>query len=92
MLETMGAPGRQRYEWREHWSLSIDELAATPLKQVAAEFGPWCAVVHPYMSANGILPEGQIDYPCAMGVDEALRTVASTLELYENDLSAEAGQ
>ena len=72
--------------------MSIENLAATPLRQVAAEYGPWCAVVHPYMSPSGNLPEGQIDYPCAMGVDEALRTVESTLALYESDVSAEAGQ
>ena len=92
MLQTMGRDNSQRYEWREVWSMSIENLAATPLRQVAAEYGPWCAVVHPYMSPSGNLPEGQIDYPCAMGVDEALRTVESTLALYESDVSAEAGQ
>ncbi|MED5373152.1 MAG: hypothetical protein VX899_19190 [Myxococcota bacterium] len=83
MLQTMGREGSARYEWREAWSLSIDDLAATPLRQVAQEYGPWCAVVHPYMSPGGNLPEGQIDYPCAMGVDEALRTVEATLAEYE---------
>jgi hypothetical protein len=89
MLETMGQQNSQRYEWREGWSSRISELSATPVRDVSQDYGPWCALVRPYLYTDGNLPEGQIDYTCAMGVDEALRTVEATLAAYERDASAE---
>ncbi|MAA80020.1 MAG: hypothetical protein CL916_12265 [Deltaproteobacteria bacterium] len=47
---------------------------------------PWCRMVHPYLDLDG-LPEGQLDLPCAIGVDDAqksaLASLATLLKDYE---------
>lgn len=31
---------------------------------------PWCELVLPYLPKEGALPEGQLDYPCARGIED----------------------
>jgi hypothetical protein len=39
---------------------------------------PWCRMVHPYLDLDG-LPEGQLDLPCAIGVDDAQKSAIVSL-------------
>jgi hypothetical protein len=39
---------------------------------------PWCRMVHPYLDLDG-LPEGQLDLPCAIGVDDAHKSAIASL-------------
>ena len=39
---------------------------------------PWCRMVHPYLDLDG-LPEGQLDLPCAIGVDDAQKSAIASL-------------
>jgi hypothetical protein len=82
MLESMGTEGTERYEWRDIFSDKMRELASEDKEDVAPRFGPWCEVIYPYLSTDG-LPEGKIDYPCAKGVQEAWITVDTALIGYE---------
>ena len=40
---------------------------------------PWCSLVQPYLGQSGILPEGQIDFPCAKGVDDSQQNAISAI-------------
>ncbi len=82
MLESMGSEGTERYEWRDIFADKMRELSSEDKEDVAPRFGPWCEVIYPYLSTDG-LPEGKIDYPCAKGVQEAWITVDSALISYE---------
>ena len=82
MLESMGTEGTERYEWRDIFADKMRELASEDKEDVAPRFGPWCEVIYPYLSTDG-LPEGKIDYPCAKGVQDAWITVDTALIGYE---------
>lgn len=56
-------PGPYRVDaWRNWLQRAVDAPPRT--------LSPWCRLIQPYMSRDGTLPEGQLDYPCAMGIDE----------------------
>ncbi|MFH1466855.1 MAG: hypothetical protein ABIO70_20900 [Pseudomonadota bacterium] len=78
----------QYYEWREEWIRRLSDLAATPPRDVEG-YSPWCQLVHPYMSMGGQLPEGQLDLPCAIGVDETLRTLDASIQQLAKDVGAQ---
>ena len=40
---------------------------------------PWCRMIHPYLDIDG-LPEGQLDLPCAIGVDDAQKSAKTALD------------
>ena len=48
---------------------------------------PWCRMVHPYLDLDG-LPEGQLDLPCAIGVDDAQKSALASLETLLKDYEA----
>jgi hypothetical protein len=62
-------------EWRRKVRLEIDQLDqrdSSRLKQIS----PWCALIQPYVS----LEPGDIDFPCASGVDVAKTSVAAAID------------
>ena len=67
----------QPYLWVEAWQQWVADLANR--EDAAASVSPWCGLVRSYLKADGTLPEGQLDYPCARGVDETRRGVEATL-------------
>ncbi len=69
MLRVTGDASLERHQWRERWRARVEALAA------GGEASPWCEAVRPYLHPNGDLPEGELDYPCTKGVDEARRAV-----------------
>jgi hypothetical protein len=40
---------------------------------------PWCEEILPFLKPDGVLPEGQFDFPCAKGVEEARQRVAASI-------------
>lgn len=70
-------PNAARSQW-EAWAAGRALDDRTPLLPMARQ-SPWCALIHPYNSADGQLPEGEIDYPCALGVQEARGRVSSMM-------------
>jgi hypothetical protein len=62
-------------EWRRKVRMEIDQLdqrESSRLKQLS----PWCALIQPYVS----LEPGDIDFPCASGVDVAKTSVAAAID------------
>lgn len=65
-------------DWRRAWQ---DEIAGLPeqladARRARGDSGrPWCDLVLPYLHADGNLPEGELDLPCALGVSEAMARV-----------------
>ncbi len=41
---------------------------------------PWCRLIQPYMAGDGGLPEGQLDFPCASGVEKTRQQVEGVLQ------------
>ena len=78
MVETMGDRGNEPSEWKVTFEKSIQSTAQmfpTELQQA----NPWCRLVQPYINSSGSLPEGQLDYPCAKGVDDARENALSAI-------------
>ena len=78
MLEVMGKRENQPSEW----NVRFDQLVKTTkqtLPRELEEVNPWCSLVQPYMGSDGILPEGQLDFPCAKGVDDAQQNAEAAL-------------
>jgi hypothetical protein len=74
------------FDWKEVWNRLLDEeiyrfdLAN---RNRLREASPWCGLIEPYTN----LQEGDIDYPCAKGVDDARQSVSRTIDY----LAAQAG-
>lgn len=69
LLGVTGDPHLEPYQWLDRWRRRVSAIAA-------GEAGsPWCARVRDYLSPTGELPEGELDYPCASGVDLAREAV-----------------
>ena len=55
---------------------SLDEYQARFHEDIR---NPWCRMIHPYLDLDG-LPEGQLDLPCAIGVDDAQKAALASLD------------
>jgi hypothetical protein len=78
MLEVMGKIENQPSEWNVRFNQLIKTTKQT-LPRELEEANPWCSLVQPYMGSDGILPEGQLDFPCAKGVDDAQQNANAAL-------------
>ena len=88
MVKTMGEPGNEPSEWKVSFGKSIQKTAQLFPTELEKE-NPWCRLVQPYMSPTGALPEGQLDYPCAKGVDDARENALSAMERLIADYGGE---
>lgn len=79
MLEVMGKKENQPSEWNVRFGMLVKDTRQT-LPRDLEESNPWCSLVQPYMGADGILPEGQLDFPCAKGVDDAQQNAEAAIE------------
>ncbi|MEC8380307.1 MAG: hypothetical protein VXZ96_08295 [Myxococcota bacterium] len=70
MVDVMGTDSNQPSEWQVKLDQAILDIRQTRPQELE-QTNPWCKHVQPYMGISGDLPEGQIDYPCAKGVDDA---------------------
>ena len=84
LVDIIGSGRYERYEWRDTWmDRLVDLSAATPV--TIRDYSPWCQLVQPYLHPDGNLPEGEIDFPCASGVDQALRNVEGSIRILAKD-------
>lgn len=68
-LLTVLADGRtETHEWRAAWRRKVAEIPRVRPGEVRS---PWCRLIRPYLQEDGSLPEGEFDFPCALGVDRA---------------------
>lgn len=86
LLEVTRMDDLKPFDWKEVWSRQVDaEIYNIDLAKSnrLREASPWCGLIQPYTN----LQEGDIDYPCAKGVDDALQSVSRTIDY----LAAQAG-
>jgi hypothetical protein len=76
---TRKRPSLDPYLWPSAWSSSVGQLL-DPRSRSRHVISPWCEEILPYLKPDGVLPEGQFDYPCAKGVDEARQRVAASIQ------------
>ena len=86
MVGVMGNRNNQLSSWQNEFSSAVTGVARVRPEELA-EQNPWCRLVKPYLGQNGILPEGQLDFPCAKGVADAQENAVVALE----QLIAEVG-
>ncbi|MCB9765010.1 MAG: hypothetical protein H6739_34875 [Alphaproteobacteria bacterium] len=77
MLSVMGDPTLQPYAWLGRWQAWVGGRGGPEVGRFD-QHSPWCTLITPYLSPTGELPEGELDYPCALGVEE-MRTQTATL-------------
>lgn len=76
-------PPPARYLWPVEWARSVAAVSSRTGGrggEPRAALTPWCEIVAPYLVPNGTLPEGQLDFPCAKGVDEQRARIAATIK------------
>jgi len=80
LLDVLSDRRLESHQWAEQWRRRVRGLPS----QRAAEISPWCRLVQPYIREDGTLPEGEFDFPCALGVEESrqrtegmIRTIAA---------------
>lgn len=79
LLDVSGNPEHKPFDWKDQWSMRVvshiaqlDRRGASQLQEIS----PWCSLIQPYID----LQPGDIDYPCASGVDEARRAVSQSID------------
>ena len=86
MVNVMGDRSNQLSSWQSAFGDAVTGVARTSPEELALQ-NPWCKLVKPYLGQNGVLPEGQLDFPCAKGVSDAQDNAVAALE----QLIAEVG-
>lgn len=67
------------WSWGDRWRRWVADLPSRRRDELAAA-SPWCARVVPYVGADGALPDGELDYPCAAGVAEVRAAFGAELD------------
>ncbi len=80
MLDVTGDPSLGPQLWPETWKRRVDDLSRASSDDLADE--PWCRVIRPFLPVDGRLPEGELDYPCVVGVTEARERVARAVNRF----------
>jgi len=78
LLSVIGDASHERQDWSGEWTEWLSDLTRARPRDLN-KTAPWCALIHPYLPRAGRLPEGQLDFPCAKGVDDARAQVELTL-------------
>ena len=86
MTNVMGDRSNPLSSWETAFGDAVTAVARTNPEDLAIQ-NPWCKLVKPYLGQNGVLPEGQLDFPCAKGVSDAQDNAVVALE----QLRAEVG-
>ncbi|MEL6345919.1 MAG: hypothetical protein AAFV53_22600 [Myxococcota bacterium] len=87
-MHVSGDGNSKPFDWKEEWTrllqqdiYNTDKRAANRLR----ERSPWCALIQPYVN----LEPGDIDYPCAIGVDEARKSTGRTIDYLAEEIGSE---
>ena len=78
VTDPAGAIHYKPYQWTRAWRSWFQGIAGSRRHKVEAP-SPWCTLLTPYLQVDGALPEGQLDYPCAKGVDDTRRAAADLI-------------
>ena len=95
MLDVMGQDRLRAYEWAQAWDRDVvalvnpDKRTEASSRQSVMQTSPWCGLVQPFVSRDGRLPEGQLDYPCAYGVEETRTQVFNSIRAIASGRVAE---
>ena len=76
LLSVLDEHRGERHLWRTHWQRRVADVARVPPQEVRS---PWCRLVRPYLHEDGSLPEGEFDFPCALGVENARQQLEDQL-------------
>lgn len=74
LLDVTGDARVEVHQWREAWRRRVSDLASA-----STHDSPWCDQIRDYLSPTGDLPEGELDYPCARGVEDARAAVEARI-------------
>lgn len=88
MLEVTGTEFLESYQWHDRWVSEVDKLARSRPNTRAERYGPWCDLVYPYLTAEGVVTEGNIDYTCRSGVDNARTNVSDAIKRIVSEQSS----
>jgi hypothetical protein len=66
------------HQWKDEWQRRIAQIPRRTSEELADK--PWCRLVRPYISPDGKLPEGELDLPCALGIDGTRTRMLSVIE------------
>lgn len=79
MLDVMGDPDFERYEWKSEWQKSVLGLARTERSSSVARDQPWCARIHRYLDPAVV--DADLSQTCRYGVEQARAHVETALDL-----------
>lgn len=81
-VEVAADPKIERYRWPAQWQAEVEAVPRAAARTrtssrtpTADDVSPWCSIIAPHLSPTGALPDGQLDYPCAMGIEEERQRV-----------------
>jgi hypothetical protein len=77
MLDVIGDPHIGAHEWKDAWARRVPGIPHRGRDELAER--PWCRLVRPYLDEDRKLPEGDLDFPCALGVEQARRRLETTV-------------
>ena len=89
LLKTTGS-GKEAYLWMDIWKTWLKNVSQGRDGTQNDEESAWCDMIQPYVTLDGSLPEGQLDYPCAKGVDDTLRAFEDSLRELASGAYAES--
>lgn len=95
MLDVMGQDRLRAYEWAQAWDRDVvalvnpDKRSEGNPRQSVMQTSPWCGLIQPFVSRDGRMPEGQLDYPCAFGVEETRTQVFNSIRAIASGRMAE---
>ncbi|MCB9670654.1 MAG: hypothetical protein H6736_18385 [Alphaproteobacteria bacterium] len=72
LLTVLAEHRTESHRWRDLWRRRVADI---PRVKPGEVHSPWCRLVRPYLQEDGTLPEGEFDFPCALGVDQARKQV-----------------
>ena len=67
-MEVLADEKNYPHRWRDLWTERVAGIPTWDRQTLTDK--PWCRIIKPYLSEDGTLPEGQLDFPCALGIDQ----------------------
>lgn len=88
LVSTLGENRTERHRWAAAWRRKVADISRVAANEVTS---PWCRLVRPYLQEDGSLPEGEFDFPCALGVDQARRQLEGRIAVLASGSFGDGG-